>query len=93
MVSKEQAAPGTAATADAEIATAKTVARTTTSIAPAPLRPPHTPAAEPAPNCAFVRLCHTKLSSSDIDFTDNFFKPNYTANVTGMNGSIASDKL
>ena len=88
MVSKEQAAPGTAAAADAQAAAAKTVAKTTTSTAAV------TPA-EPAPDSAVIRIGHTRLSGGNINFTDNFVKPNYTANMTGMNGSIgsiASDK-
>lgn len=95
MVNKDQAAPGTAAAADANAnasinanAENKTVAKTTSSTEPV------TPAA-PAPDAAIIRIGHTKLTGGNINFTDNFVKPNYTANMTGMNGtvgSIASDQ-
>ena len=65
-----------------------TVDSTTTSIAPV------TPAA-PAPNAAIIRIGQTTLQGGNINFTDNFVKPNYSANMTGMSGtigSIASDK-
>lgn len=83
MVNKDQAAPGTAAAADANGEAAKTVAKTTTSTEPV------TPAA-PDPNAPIIRVGHTKLSGGNINFTDNFVKPNYTANMTGMNGTIGS---
>ncbi|HEY4316938.1 MAG TPA: DUF748 domain-containing protein [Herbaspirillum sp.] len=81
MVDKDQTAPGTAAAADAD--GARTVAKTTTSTEPV------TPAA-PAPDSPVIRIGHTKLSRGNINFTDNFVKPNYTANMTGMNGTIGS---
>jgi len=62
---------------------ATTVARTTTSAAPV------TPVA-PAPNAAIIRVSQTVLQSGNINFTDNFVKPNYTVNMTGMNGTIGS---
>ncbi|MFJ9532895.1 DUF748 domain-containing protein [Herbaspirillum sp. NPDC101396] len=65
-----------------------TVAKTTTSTAPV------TPAA-PDPNAPVIRIGQTVLQSGNINFTDNFVKPNYTVNMTGMGGtigSIASDK-
>jgi hypothetical protein len=83
MVTKDQMAPGTAAAADTT-----TVSKTTETIAPV------TPAA-PAPDAAVIRIGQTVISGGNINFTDNFVKPNYTANMTGMNGtigSIASDK-
>jgi hypothetical protein len=83
MVTKDQPA-GTSMT-DAD---SKTVAKTTTTVEPV------TPAA-PAPNAPIIRIGQTVLSGGNINYTDNFVKPNYTANMTGMNGSIgsiASDK-
>jgi hypothetical protein len=67
---------------------AKTVAKTTVTTAPV------TPAA-PEPDAAVIRIGQTVLSDGNVNFTDNFVKPNYTANMTGMSGtigSIASDK-
>ncbi|MDB5775965.1 MAG: putative exported protein [Herbaspirillum sp.] len=52
-------------------------------------------AAAPDPNAPIIHVGQTVLSEGNINFTDNFVKPNYTANMTGMNGSIgsiASDK-
>lgn len=66
----------------------KTVAKTTMTTTPV------TPAA-PAPDAAVIRIGQTVLSGGNINFTDNFVKPNYTANMTGVSGtigSIASDK-
>jgi hypothetical protein len=83
MVTNDQPA-GTSVT-DAE---SKTVAKTTTTVEPV------TPAA-PEPNAAIIRIGQTVLSGGNINYTDNFVKPNYTANMTGMSGSIgsiASDK-
>jgi hypothetical protein len=83
MVTKDQ--PAGASVTDGE---SKTVAKTTTTVEPV------TPAA-PAPNAAVIRIGQTVLSGGNINYTDNFVKPNYTANMTGMNGSIgsiASDK-
>ena len=80
MVAPDQPAP---AAGDA-----KTVAKTTVSSEPV------TPAA-PAPDAAIIRIGQTVLSGGNINYTDNFVKPNYTANMTGMTGtigSIASDK-
>jgi len=37
-----------------------------------------------------IRIDQTILQRGNINFTDNFVKPNYTANMTGMNGSIGS---
>ena len=65
-----------------------TVAKTTTSTAPV------TPAA-PDPNAPVIHIGQTVVQSGNINFTDNFVKPNYTVNMTGMGGtigSIASDK-
>ncbi|WP_050463939.1 DUF748 domain-containing protein [Herbaspirillum autotrophicum] len=65
-----------------------TVAKTTTSSEPV------TPAA-PDPNAPVIRIGQIALQGGNINFTDNFVKPNYSANMTGMGGTIgaiASDK-
>lgn len=67
---------------------AVTVAKTTTSSEPV------TPAA-PDPNAPVIRIGQIALQGGNINFTDNFVKPNYSANMTGMGGTIgaiASDK-
>jgi len=53
------------------------------------------PATAPDTNTPIIRIGKTILQSGNINYTDNFVKPNYTANMTGMNGtigSIASDR-
>ncbi|PUA17245.1 DUF748 domain-containing protein [Glaciimonas sp. PCH181] len=52
-------------------------------------------APDPKANAPVIRIGQVLLKNGNINFTDNFIKPNYTANMTGMNGSIgavASDK-
>lgn len=59
--------------------------------APPPSATP--PAADP--NAPVIRIGQTVLESGNINYTDNFVKPNYTANMTNMSGtigSIASDR-
>jgi hypothetical protein len=68
-------------------ATAPTASGTATT---ATLRP--APAAAPA---TLIRIAQTTLQGGNINFTDNFIKPNYSANLSNMAGSIgalASDK-
>ena len=37
-----------------------------------------------------IRIGQILLSNGNINFTDNFVKPNYTANMTGMSGSVGA---
>lgn len=87
-VSKDQA-PSSVTTPEASAdKPSTTVAKTTTSTVPV------TPAA-PDPNAPVIRIGQTVLQGGNVNFTDNFVKPNYTVNMTGMGGtigSIASDK-
>ncbi|MFL9877895.1 DUF748 domain-containing protein [Herbaspirillum rhizosphaerae] len=88
IVSKDQPPSSVTTPASSDGKPSTTVAKTTTSTAPV------TPAA-PDPNAPVVRIGQTVLQGGNINFTDNFVKPNYTANMTGMGGtigSIASDK-
>ena len=76
-----------AAVADASVD--KTTKGDTTLV---PLSPP---TVQPNPNAPVIRIGQIVLKNGNINFTDNFIKPNYTANMTGMNGSVgavASDK-
>lgn len=53
------------------------------------------PATAGADSSAVIRIGQITLAGGNINFTDNFVKPNYTANMTGMSGtigSIATDK-
>lgn len=56
-------------------------------------------AATPPPkvdaSAPIIRIGQIVLNNGNVNFTDNFVKPNYTANMTGMSGSVgavASDK-
>ncbi len=55
--------------------------RKTTSTAPV------TAAAAPA-DAPIVRVGKVVIDGGNINYTDNFVKPNYTANMTGLSGSI-----
>ncbi|WP_343725724.1 DUF748 domain-containing protein [Herbaspirillum huttiense] len=48
---------------------------------------PVTPATAPA-DAPIVRVGQVVLAGGNINYTDNFVKPNYTANMTGLSGSI-----
>jgi hypothetical protein len=70
---------------------------TTTSVAPAPAAAA-VPAPQPATPPAVVSINKIALSKGHVNFTDHFIKPNYSANLTDLNGgvtglsSIASSK-
>ncbi|WP_442783983.1 DUF748 domain-containing protein [Collimonas fungivorans] len=52
-------------------------------------------AAPPKENAPVIKVGQVVIKGGNINYTDNFVKPNYTANMTGMNGTvgaIASDK-
>ncbi|MBP0597551.1 DUF748 domain-containing protein [Herbaspirillum sp. LeCh32-8] len=55
--------------------------KTTTSAAPVTA-----PAADP--NAPVIRVGQVVLAEGNINYTDNFVKPNYTANMTGLAGTI-----
>jgi len=64
----------------------------------APAAPP-TPSAEPntvqvasPPGTAttWLRLGKATLTGGNVDFTDHFIRPNYSANLTGVTGSLSS---
>jgi Domain of Unknown Function (DUF748). len=48
---------------------------------------PVTPATAPA-DAPIVQVGQVVLAGGNINYTDNFVKPNYTANMTGLSGSI-----
>lgn len=54
-----------------------------------------TPPTQDDANTPVIRIGQVVLNNGNVNFTDNFVKPNYTANMTGMTGSVgavASDK-
>lgn len=82
----------------ADTAKAAEAAATTTlpTTAPATETIVKTPASgEPASPQPTLRIGTVRIGGGNINFTDNFIKPNYTANLTQLNGSIdaiASDR-
>ncbi|MEC5163212.1 MULTISPECIES: DUF748 domain-containing protein [unclassified Janthinobacterium] len=61
----------------------------------APLATAVVAAPPPKSNAPVIRIGQITIKGGNINYTDNFVKPNYTANMTGMNGTvgaIASDK-
>ena len=61
---------------------------TTPEATPAPAPGPKAPAStEPAPA---VEVAGIRLSNGRIGITDNFIKPNYSANLTGLDGEVST---
>lgn len=60
-----------------------------TATAAAP-QPAETPARKPNPLAPVIRFGPTRLSAGHIDFTDHFIKPNYSADLTALNGSLGA---
>ncbi|GGC72803.1 DUF748 domain-containing protein [Undibacterium terreum] len=46
--------------------------------------------AAPSGKPAIIRIAQTVIKGGNINFTDNFVKPNYSANLTGLGGSIGA---
>jgi len=69
--------------------------RSLTQAAPAEAKPAETPAPAPAKEEEAsgpkpdIRIERIKLQGGNINFTDNFVQPNYSANLTGMAGSVS----
>jgi hypothetical protein len=47
------------------------------------------PASDPARR-PILRFGHMEFTRGNVNFTDNFIKPNYTANMTGLAGSVTT---
>lgn len=59
--------------------------------APAALSPPALAPAAAVPATALpITLGRITLTNGNIDFSDQFVKPNYSANLTGMTGSVSA---
>ena len=52
---------------------------------PAPAKPAEAPKAPPVP----VKIGRLTLQGGQVNFSDNFIKPNYSANLTQIGGSVA----
>ena len=46
-----------------------------------------TPAAQPRPT---IRIASIEVARGNVNFTDNFVKPNFTANMTGLGGTVTT---
>lgn len=58
---------------------------------PAPAPDAATPAsAAPAGPPPLIRIGHITFVRGNVNFTDNLIKPNYTANMTGLGGSVTT---
>ncbi len=62
------------------VADTKTAQTTVSTVAP-------TESAEPRPT---IRIAQVELVRGNVNFTDNFIKPNYTANMTGLGGTMST---
>ncbi|MFZ6640564.1 DUF748 domain-containing protein [Undibacterium sp. TC4M20W] len=78
----EATAHATQADDAAKAVTSKTA---TSTIVTVPL-----PAKVEKANSVAIRIAQTTLKGGNINFTDNFVKPNYTANLTGVAGTIGA---
>ena len=54
----------------------------TAALAPSP--------AEPAAPRPVIRIGQIELARGNVNFTDNFIKPNYAANMTGLGGTVST---
>lgn len=46
-----------------------------------------TPAAQPRPT---IRIASIEVARGNVNFTDNFVRPNFTANMTGLGGTVTT---
>jgi len=47
-------------------------------------------AASPGAGTTWLKLGKATLTNGHVDFTDHFIRPNYSANITGLTGSLSS---
>ncbi|MDP1976715.1 DUF748 domain-containing protein [Undibacterium sp.] len=82
---EEVEVPAPVAQVDDAAVKAVTSKSATTNIVTVPL-----PAKAEKPNPVVIRVAQTTMRGGNINFTDNFVKPNYTANLTGVAGTIGA---
>jgi hypothetical protein len=65
---------------------------TPAAAAPTPSAEPNTVqvASPPGTATTWLRLGKATLTGGNVDFTDHFIRPNYSANLTGLTGSLSS---
>jgi uncharacterized protein involved in outer membrane biogenesis len=68
-------------------ATARTASKPPAAPQPDPPAAPATADAAPRPT---LRIGAIELVRGNVNFTDNFIKPNYTANMTGLGGTVTA---
>ena len=80
------AAPSAAASPPAALSSPDRAPASATSPAPSPASSPAASSPPPLP----VRIGRIALTNGNIDFSDFFVRPNYSANLTGMTGAIGT---
>lgn len=83
VVAKEEAAPVSVTRAENTAPAASRPATSTTSATPVAPATPAAPAAD-------IRIGQIALVNGQLNYTDNFIKPNYTANLTRLTGKIGA---
>lgn len=73
------------ASATVSIVPAASVSATTPVIVSTPIAPP-----VKQTNPLVIRISQTVLRGGNVNFTDNFVRPNYSANLTGVSGTIGA---
>ena len=48
------------------------------------------PAVDPSAPRPVIRIGQIEVARGNVNFTDNFIKPNYTANMTGLGGTVTT---
>jgi uncharacterized protein involved in outer membrane biogenesis len=66
-----------------EVPASRDAGKTATTVLAAPVADPATPR-------PVIRIGHIDFTRGNVNFTDNFIKPNYTANMTGLGGTVTT---
>lgn len=82
--------PAAAATSSAESGTASTPAPPPTEVVSAVASQASSPAADAPASALELSVGSTKLINGRVDFTDRFVRPNYSADLTQLNGSLGA---
>ncbi|MDY7536877.1 DUF748 domain-containing protein [Undibacterium sp. RTI2.1] len=84
-VNSADAATTSATSGTVSIVPAASVSATTPVIVSTPIAPP-----VKQTNPLVIRISQTVLRGGNVNFTDNFVRPNYSANLTGVSGTIGA---
>ena len=66
-----------------EVPASRDAGKTATTVLAAPVADPATPR-------PVIRIGQIDFTRGNVNFTDNFIKPNYTANMTGLGGTVTT---